>query len=82
MTDAMSSATLNIKVSPRRMLNERESAEYCGIPPKRFSTTCPVTPVLLADQRRYDMKDLDEWLDGLKSGAPNDDDTIIGKLGK
>jgi hypothetical protein len=31
---------------------------------------------------RYDIRDLDEWLDGMKSGLPNGDDDIIGKLGK
>jgi hypothetical protein len=30
---------------------------------------------------RYDMRDLDEWLDSLKSDNPNGEDDIIGKLG-
>jgi hypothetical protein len=78
----VSTATLNIKVSPRRMLTAREAAEYCGLPAKKFPAVCRVAPVALpGDELRYDMRDLDDWLDGLKGGAPNDDD-IIGKLGK
>ena len=78
----MSTATLNIKLSPRRMLSAREAADYCGVPQKKFSVVCRVSPVQLPGvDLRYDMRDLDEWLDGLKSGMPNGDDDIIGKLG-
>lgn len=77
----MASATLNIKVSPRRMLGAREAAEYCGIAPKRFPAECGVTPVAMpSGERRYDMRDLDAWLDSLKSGDTSGDDELIGKL--
>jgi hypothetical protein len=79
----MSTATLNIKLSPRRILTEREAADYCGLPAKKFSHFCRVSPVQLPGVNvRYDIRDLDEWLDGMKSGLPNGDDDIIGKLGK
>jgi hypothetical protein len=29
---------------------------------------------------RYDIRDLDKWIDGLKAGS-SDDDEIIGRLG-
>ena len=78
----MTSATLNIKVSPRRMLTGREAAEYCGLPFKRFQLECTVTPVEMpGGAKLYDMRDLDEWIDGLKSEIPSDDDAILGRLG-
>lgn len=76
----MASATLNIKVAPRRMLNSKEAAEYCGLPSKRFPIACQVAPVCMPDGAKlYDMRDLDRWIDALKDGATSDDD-IIGKL--
>ena len=79
----MSTATLNIKVSPRRMLSAREAADYCGLPLKKFPMACKVAPVQLPGvDVRYDIRDLDQWIDGLKGDTPNDDDDIIGKLGK
>jgi len=73
----MASATLNLRVSPRRMLAAREAAEYCGLPVKQL----PVRPVEMPGGKvLYDIRDLDRWLDALKDGAPDDADEIIGKL--
>lgn len=78
----MASATLNIKVSPRRMLDAREAAEYCGITAKRFPVSCNVTPIAMpSGELRFDIRDLDAWLDGLKGGNVAADDDILGKLG-
>lgn len=78
----MSSATLNIKVSPRRMLTLREAADYVGLPPKRFPSECGVSPLELAGGRRvYDMHDLDRWIDALKDGAGDGDESILARLG-
>lgn len=64
------------------MLDVREAAEYCGITPKRFPAECGVSPVSMPNgNRRYDMRDLDAWLDSLKGGAASSDDELIGKLG-
>ncbi|TIX16231.1 MAG: helix-turn-helix domain-containing protein [Mesorhizobium sp.] len=64
------------------MLDVREAAEYCGIVPKRFPAECGVTPVSMpSGERRYDMRDLDAWLDRLKGGDGSSDDELIGKLG-
>ncbi|MEO4042137.1 hypothetical protein AAFN47_11090 [Hoeflea sp. CAU 1731] len=77
----MASATLNVRLSPRRMLSTREAAEYCGLPVKLFSSECGAVPVLMPSGRKlYDMQDLDNWLDGLKSGQPNEDEAILGRL--
>ncbi|MER9936500.1 hypothetical protein [Mesorhizobium sp. M0088] len=78
----MSISTLNIRVTPRRMLPLRDAAEYTGIAAKRLAGVCPVTPIEMPDgSRLYDMRDLDAWIDGLKSGDATGDDELIGKLG-
>lgn len=78
----MSMATLNIKVSPRRMLSPREASEYCGIPTKQLAVTGISLVAMPHGQNLYDIKDLDTWLDGLKDSALDSDDAIIGKLKK
>lgn len=78
----MASATLNLKVVPRRMLPVRDAAEYVGIPVKRFARECNVSPVSMpSGTLLYDMRDLDAWIDSLKSGAGDLDDDIVGRLG-
>ncbi|MDW9772744.1 hypothetical protein GOA89_13060 [Sinorhizobium meliloti] len=78
----MATATLNLKVSPRRMLSLKEAADYCGLTAKRFPTECRVAPIAMpSGVRLYDMRDLDGWLDALKAGGADTDDDIIGKLG-
>lgn len=70
-------ATLNIKVAPRRMLSPREAAEYCGLPLKRFPSSCAVPPVLMPDGAKlYDLRDLDAWLDALKGGVSSEDEIL------
>lgn len=77
----MDSATLNLRISPRRMLPVKEAAVYCGIAVKRFSQECRVPPVAMpGGSKLYDIRDLDTWLDGLKSGHDADDE-ILGRLG-
>ena len=77
----MSSATLNIKVSPRRMLTLREAAEYCGLSVKLFGRLCKVPPVKLADgSERHDMRDLDDWIDGIKLGSSDTDADVLARL--
>lgn len=79
----MNIATLNLKTTPRRMLTEREAAEYCALPIKKFSHFCPVAPITFPGvPPRFDQKDLDHWIDSLKTGLPNGDDDIIGRLHK
>jgi len=77
----MASATLNIKISPRRMLPANEAANYCGITVKRFPHECRVAPVAMpGGSKLYDIQDLDAWLDSLKSGNDADEE-ILGRLG-
>lgn len=77
----MASANLNIRVTPRRMLSMKEAAEYCGLPAKGFEKNCGVAPVEMREGiRLYDMRDLDSWIDGFKTGMGDSDDDILGKL--
>ena len=77
----MPSATLNLRVSPRRMLTAREAAEYCGVPVKRLGFDCGVVPIEMPSGRlMYDMRDLDGWIDGVKAGQLELHDDIVGKL--
>jgi hypothetical protein len=78
----VASAILNLRVTPRRMLPAREAAEYIGISAKKLAVVCPVAPIEMPDgSRLYDMRDLDAWIDGLKSGDPTGDEEILGRLG-
>lgn len=79
----MSSATLNLRVTPRRMLSEKEAAEYCGRPVARFRSACTVPPVEFPDGAKlFDMRDLDAWLDTLKGASLTATaDDILAKLG-
>lgn len=77
----MSSATLNIKVSPRRMLTLREAAEYCGLNSKLFERLCKVPPIAMSTgPERYDMRDLDDWIDGIKLGSSDTDADVLARL--
>jgi hypothetical protein len=79
----MASATLQINVIPKRMLTKPEAAHHCGRSHSRFAIECPVAPVKFDNgDLRYDVQDLDRWLDSLKVGAGGHDaDAIIARLG-
>lgn len=75
------SAILNLHIAPRRMVCEQEAADYVGLPRRHFRVDCTVTPVELPRGRKlWDLRDLDEWLDGLKSGSADRDDDILSRL--
>jgi hypothetical protein len=67
----MPSATLNLRLSPRRIVSEKEAA------------ACTVLPVQFPDGAKlYDLHDLDAWLDGLKGASLSASaDEILAKLG-
>jgi hypothetical protein len=79
----MATATLNLSLVAKRMLSKAEAAHYCGVAIRRFEADCPVRPVCVANRDlRWDIRDLDEWLDSLKD--TKDDDTmdgIVARLG-
>ena len=78
----MSQTTLNVVVIPKRMLTKTEAAAHCGRSVKRFGIECPVMPIQFENgDLRYDIHDLDAWLDGLKSGHGDlGIESIIDKL--
>ncbi len=78
----MGQATLNLIVIPKRMLTKAEGASHCGRPVKRFEIECPVRPIRFGNgDIRYDIQDLDGWLDSLKSGHEDSDaESMIARL--
>ena len=79
----MSSATLQINWQPKRMLTKSEAAHHCGRSVTRFQIECPVKPIEFANgDLRWDVRELDAWLDSLKAGSnDNDADAIVARLG-
>jgi hypothetical protein len=78
----MTSATVQLNIVPKRMLTKAEAAHHCGRAVKRFEAECDVAPVRFPNgDLRYDVHDLDAWLDRLKGGASAEADEIIGRLG-
>ncbi len=79
----MASATLQINIIPKRMLEKKEGAHHCGRSVRRFEVECPVHPVRFANgDLRWDVQDLDGWLDSLKAGAGDHEaDAIVARLG-
>lgn len=78
----MTMATLQLNVIPKRMLTEAEAAHHCGRPVRRFKVECPVAPIVFGNgDRRFDVRDLDGWLDGLKAGTTDEAADILARLG-
>ena len=77
----MASATLNLNVTPKRMLRKAEAAHHCGLGAKQFVADCPVRPVRFpSGAELFDVRDLDAWIDSLKAGSGDVDDDILGRL--
>jgi hypothetical protein len=80
----MSSATLQINWQPKRMLTLAEAAHHCGRSLTRFKIECPVRPLQYSNgDLRWDVQDLDAWINSLKAGVDDHDaDAIIARLVK
>jgi hypothetical protein len=77
----MNAAVLHLTIVSKRMLTLQEAAQHCGRSVKRFEIECPAAPVIFPNgDRRFDVHDLDKWLDSFKSGD-DDADAIIARLG-
>jgi hypothetical protein len=77
----MTSATLQLNIIPKRMLTKTEAAHHCGRSVRRFEVECSVPPVKFPNgDSRYDVQDLDKWIDGLKTGKSSGADDIIARL--
>jgi hypothetical protein len=79
----MSSAVIQLKFIPKRMLSKSEAAHHCGRSIRRFENECPVRPIRFPNgDERFDVRDLDAWLDSLKAGDDRDADAIVARLGQ
>jgi hypothetical protein len=53
-----------------RLLNRQQAASYCGTSTPTFAAVCPIHPVALGKGKRlerYDIRQLDKWIDALGS---------------
>jgi hypothetical protein len=76
----MGRAVLTLSIIPKRMLSKSEAAEHCGRPIKRFEVECPVRAIVFANgDCRYDVHDLDNWIDSIKGGM-NDAVDVVDRL--
>jgi hypothetical protein len=77
----MEHASISVSVSPKRLLNFKQAAAYTGQSPQRFKETCPVRAIELpSGDLRFDIQDLDVWINELKGPEPLDDDEFLGRL--
>jgi hypothetical protein len=78
----MTLTTLNLRVHPYRLLTKAEAAFYCRISLKKFAIQCPVKPIeVTARDFRWDVQDLDKWIDSLKSSNLDESaDSIVARL--
>lgn len=54
---------------PQRLLTKSQAAQYCGLAVSTFGAACPVRPIALgngARMLRYDVWDIDKWIDGFR----------------
>lgn len=79
----MAQTSINLSIVSKRMMSQREAADYCGLSVKRFKEHCTVEPIEVAPTKlRWDKYDLDQWLDGLKQGVDmNSREDWLSKLG-
>jgi hypothetical protein len=79
----MTVATLNLRVQPYRLLTKVEAAFYCRLSVKKFEAQCSVKPIKMPNgDLRYDVLDLDKWIEVLKSTAGDEAaDAIVARLG-
>ena len=74
-------ATLKLNLIEPRMMRADKAAEYTGLPRRQFQAHCPVRPVEIAPGHLlYDRQELDRWIDGLKAGANDTDQSILDRL--
>ena len=67
-----------------RLLTKGDAVAYYRMSCPTFQQVCPVSPIAFGKGKRlirYDVRDLDEWLDRLKeNGAPSSADGWLGRL--
>jgi hypothetical protein len=78
----VTSAVFQLNIIPKRMLTKSEAAHHCGRSIKRFEVECPTHPTKFPNgDLRWDVQELDAWLDSLKVGSGDSDaEAIVGRL--
>ena len=82
--ESLMAAVIDLRVQPFRLLTKAQAAHYCSLRGKKFDAHCPVRPIRMANgELRWDVQDLDRWIDNLKDGtaAGCDADRIVERLG-
>lgn len=54
----------------RRLLTDQEAAAYCGVSVGSLKAHIRVSPVKIGNSVRYDVRALDQWLDGQNQSSP------------
>ncbi|KQS74188.1 hypothetical protein ASG25_01880 [Rhizobium sp. Leaf384] len=69
-------------VAPR-LLTKSQAAAYCGLSVSTFSGVCPVRAIALGEgvrMHRYDVRDLDTWIDSFKRGESTGESVLRAAL--
>ncbi len=78
----MAKAMLSLQVQPYRMLKKADAAAYCGLPAAASKCSAPCRPSPIPTARACGTcATSTSWVDSLKTGAIDSDDTILEKLG-
>jgi hypothetical protein len=63
------------------MLTYSEAAHHCGRSVIRFKAECPCSPVRFPNgDQRFDVQDLDTWINSLKAGMNDGAEAIVARL--
>jgi hypothetical protein len=78
----VASATLHFNLVQKRIVDQKQAAIYIGMKnTKGFEAACPVRPVMCpGGELGYDLRDLDDWIDSLKSGEASDTESLVRRL--
>jgi hypothetical protein len=78
----MRQASIKIVSAPPRLMTKAEAAEYSARSVKRFEVECTVTPIKFPNgDLRWDVHDVDAWIDSMKSGFASEcADDIVARL--
>jgi predicted DNA-binding transcriptional regulator AlpA len=73
------------QVFPPRLLTKAQAASYCGMGIESFTMNCEVKPIRVrsgARGLRWDIQDLDKWIDRLKENSSTDSEKNVDWLAK
>lgn len=72
---------MSLPLPCRRLLTAQEAAQYLGIKsPATLKAHVKIAPVKIGDSVRYDVRDLDRWIDARTKSQPVTADDWLGRL--